>query len=133
MNVLYVNVHPHLGSYASLPGYWYPHGALGVRGMANLQDGPGAVSVREWQGQESAAHGRKRPWVSQCFPSVTHPAGLIRAFQPDRVSQRPVLVDPAPEVLEEQSLMGSNPSSITSQVCKANTRVNFFVPQFCPL
>lgn len=50
-----------------------------------------------------------------------------------RVCLRPVLVDSAPDVPEEQSLMGTDFSSTTYLPCKARIGMNFLVSQFCYL
>lgn len=59
----YVNVHPHLGSYISLPWYVVLTWSLGVRGMANLQDGPGQCQ-RVGSPWEEEAPGESVPSLS---------------------------------------------------------------------
>lgn len=107
--ICYVNVHPHIGSCISLPWYLVPAWSLG-----SVEAWP-AFRTDQGQCQRVAGPGVSSPWAEEALvesapPSVSHPAGLIRAFQPHRVCLRPLLVDPALKVLEEQSLMGSIPA-----------------------
>ena len=67
--------------------------------------------------------------MSRCPPSMTHACRPYQSLSAAE-SLRSVLVDYAPCVLEEQSLMGSDSNSIIYQLYEAKKEVNCFVLQF---
>lgn len=84
----YANVHWHTVSYINLPWYLVPTWSLsGYRAVAKLPEQTGAASEwRPWQRSELPRSRRGHEWVG-ALPQWLIPAGLIRAFQLQRVSE----------------------------------------------